>query len=253
MNTKKPKPYPSTLPPMPKGQVYLGKGRTFKVPDDGFFGLYLDPAATRWPRYSHSCSGEDRTGHYCAPADSEVARLNGLSPAKKAPRKAAKKAKSIMSGFGEDAKHTPALVLEVGKTYLTRDGRGVEILRLGLRDACGLTVVGIVDEVDGNQTAQQYLTSGRFNHNGEDSIEDIVQEKPDFDWSCLPPWINYIAVDEGGEWWCFSIEPAPAKHTSWDTDKTDWHSGKIPPAYAPTSTPSDWRQSLRVRPGYQPE
>lgn len=77
------KPLPEGLPPLPQGAVYLGKGGEFRIPDCEFKGW----TANENPKYSRWSDNEGRTLegdisrlHYAAPADSEIARLNGLSP-----------------------------------------------------------------------------------------------------------------------------------------------------------------------------
>jgi len=71
---------PRSLPPLPEGAVYLGRGGEFEIQDGIFFdGWVFDPDAAdaRWIPYTWR--GKCGTLHFAAPADSEIARLNGLS------------------------------------------------------------------------------------------------------------------------------------------------------------------------------
>lgn len=65
---------PEGLPPLPEGAVYLGQGGTFNRNNGLFEGW--ECSGKQWWRGKHE--GDDERCHYAAPADSEVARLNGL-------------------------------------------------------------------------------------------------------------------------------------------------------------------------------
>lgn len=82
MNTK-----PDNIPALPEDAVYLGKGGTFGVPHGGFVGWYI-PAfkPVGWvAQYGEPIYGAVDPVHYAAPADSEVARLNGFEAVKPCP------------------------------------------------------------------------------------------------------------------------------------------------------------------------
>lgn len=71
---------PEGLPPLPEGAVYLGQGDTFHLPTAQpitlFHGWgYLETDGS-WQ--SSEWTGQNERLHYAAPADSEIARLNGL-------------------------------------------------------------------------------------------------------------------------------------------------------------------------------
>lgn len=70
---------PDGLPPLPEGAVYLGVGGTFKEPEGYFYGWWLNATYPEWQE-EHYCAMSSPTAHFAAPADSEVARLNGLGP-----------------------------------------------------------------------------------------------------------------------------------------------------------------------------
>lgn len=72
---------PKGLPPLPKGYVYLGKGRTFQVGPEGFRGSHFMEGSRWFPGWGAvgTVLGGDGTDcHYAAPKDSDIAKLNGL-------------------------------------------------------------------------------------------------------------------------------------------------------------------------------
>lgn len=82
MKTYPKSPLPSKLKSIPKGLVFLGKGREFKTlagDFKGFSSLGSDKLQSR-PLSLH---GDATNIYYFAPADSEIARLNGLGPRKR--------------------------------------------------------------------------------------------------------------------------------------------------------------------------
>lgn len=68
------------LPPLPYGAVLLGKGLTFKA-DAPFYGWMLCRYSSEWLK-ANSLSGDSADGYYCAPADSEIVKLNQPIPNK---------------------------------------------------------------------------------------------------------------------------------------------------------------------------
>lgn len=69
---------PFGVPPLPKGYVYLGKGHTFKK-DKDFVGAYWESGRADWKKDT-GFEGCVSSFHYAAPADSDIAKLNGLGP-----------------------------------------------------------------------------------------------------------------------------------------------------------------------------
>lgn len=66
-----------------------------------------------------------------------------------------------------------------------------------------------------------------------------------FDWSCLPAWLNWIAIDDDDEWYAYPGMPSQSKRLSyWDGDKDLL----IPEDYAPKGYTGDWKDSLMQRP-----
>lgn len=61
---------------LPDGAVYLGKGNSFKRPAAPFDGWSSGERFQRWS--ADMLHGDVAHLHYAAPADSEVARLNGF-------------------------------------------------------------------------------------------------------------------------------------------------------------------------------
>ena len=64
----------------------------------------------------------------------------------------------------------------------------------------------------------------------------------DFDWSALPKWANWIAMDQEGDWYYYSDKP------QMDDDHPIWVSSEfndaIPPEYYPKNFTGDWANSL---------
>lgn len=70
-------PLPKGIPKMPKDHVYLGMGETFKK-KGSFIGCAIRVGkAHKWDMpYMHRLHGDAPSLHYCAPKDSEIAKLN---------------------------------------------------------------------------------------------------------------------------------------------------------------------------------
>lgn len=74
-----------------------------------------------------------------------------------------------------------------------------------------------------------------------DIIEEWVQ-KPVVDWSVMPAWANYIAMEKSGDWYWFNILPRFSK-ICW---LNGGDCGEIPEQYAPKFE-GDWKDSLVAR------
>jgi hypothetical protein len=71
------------------------------------------------------------------------------------------------------------------------------------------------------------------------------EEPVTFDWSCLPAWMDWIAMDDDDEWYAYPGMPSQSKRLSyWDGDKDLL----IPEDYAPKGYTGDWKDSLMQRP-----
>lgn len=66
--------------------------------------------------------------------------------------------------------------------------------------------------------------------------------KPAVDWSAMPRWAKWVAMDESGKWYFFFETPSK-KTTVWLAASC----GFIPPEYYPTFT-GNWKDSLIERP-----
>ena len=73
------KPKKKDYPPLPKNSVFLGKGNEFKRAHSGdFLGWGSYKGRNEWS--FGLWEGTDAEYYYAAPAESEIAKLNGLSP-----------------------------------------------------------------------------------------------------------------------------------------------------------------------------
>jgi hypothetical protein len=124
------------------------------------------------------------------------------------------------------------LNFEVGKAYRTRDGRKAVCLTTTLYDnRIGLQVGEILYSVTIN---------GMFFTDKSETQNDIISEwidKPIVDWSLMPAWAKFVAMDDSGNWAWYTSEP----------NKGLYMGGKIPTEYCP-KWDGDWRQSLTERP-----
>jgi hypothetical protein len=121
------------------------------------------------------------------------------------------------------------LKFEVGKTYRTFDGRKAVCLTTTLagKFRIGLQVGGRLIEItgDGDYIASEWI------------------DKPVIDWSLMPAWAKFVAMDKKGKWWWYTHKPS-LEHT-WCI--IEGFVGKIPSEYAP-KWEGDWRNSLIERP-----
>lgn len=69
------RPVPPELLPLPEGAVYLGRGGKFKATPSCEFSGYQTTYGNSW-RFDDVWYGVDEQRHYCAPADSEIVRIN---------------------------------------------------------------------------------------------------------------------------------------------------------------------------------
>ena len=59
------------------------------------------------------------------------------------------------------------------------------------------------------------------------------------EWKDLPEWADYMAQDEGGEWWCYSSKPE-LRTTEWDVLPGDSRRKRL--------SVTNWKESLQERP-----
>jgi hypothetical protein len=133
------------------------------------------------------------------------------------------------------------LKFEVGKSYMTRDGRKAVCLTTTATEYDGQP---IVLQIEGRLIYVTIL--GRYHNLLEVDNYDIIGEwidKPVIDWSLMPAWAKFVAMDNNGVWCWYTYKPS-LKHV-WCV--IDGFFGKIPSEYAP-KWEGDWRNSLIERP-----
>jgi hypothetical protein len=133
------------------------------------------------------------------------------------------------------------LKFEVGKAYQTRDGRKAVCLTTTLRNDYPLAFQ--IDDFI-------YLTTidgcDYIRESQPQSPKDIIGiwiDKPVIDWSVMPAWAKFVAMDSNGSWFWYTHKPS-LEHV-WCVIDGDY--GKIPSEYAP-KWDVDWRNSLIERP-----
>jgi len=132
------------------------------------------------------------------------------------------------------------LNFEVGKAYRTRDGRKAVCLTTTLSDDYPIGI-----QIDGSlyratSDGYDYVTKSQ-------SPKDIVGEwveKPVIDWSTMPAWAKFVAMDSGGYWWWYNNK-VTINNDYWEQESG--YCGRIPSEYAP-KWDGDWRNSLIERP-----
>jgi hypothetical protein len=121
------------------------------------------------------------------------------------------------------------LKFEVGKAYRTFDGRKAVCLTTTLdgKFRIGLQVGGRLIEItgDGDYIASEWV------------------DKPVIDWSLMPAWAKFVAMDSNRR--CFWYTHKPSLERLWYVIDGDY--GKIPAEYAP-KWDGDWKNSLIERP-----
>jgi hypothetical protein len=132
------------------------------------------------------------------------------------------------------------LNFEVGKAYQTRDGRKAVCLTTTLD---GKFRIGF--QLDGSLIALQM--NGKCFADEPESQNDIIGEwidKPIVDWSLMPAWAKFVAMDSTGYWWWYEKKPFTSENT-WRSESEYYD--EIPKDYAP-KWEGDWEESLIERP-----
>ena len=136
--------------------------------------------------------------------------------------------------------------IEVGKFYRTRDGRKARIYALDGTDE--YPIHGAILYLNGEWGSYVWNNAGCYLPT-QPHPSDLVSEwidKPEVDWSAMPRWAEWVAMDKDGEWTFFSAKPSMDIGCWWsDGDVT--YLAEIPPSYAP-KWDGDWRDSLVRRP-----
>ncbi len=140
-------------------------------------------------------------------------------------------------------KLAPKLRLEAGKYYKTADGRKVEIVATDVK--------GLIRPIVASVVNSGFVVF--YNEEGCALLArlDIVSEweEPfvlDFDWSLMPFWVVFIAMDENGDWFGFSKKPYISRMKF--ISEGDY--GKIPKKHSPKNYTGDWKESLFINPLY---
>lgn len=133
--------------------------------------------------------------------------------------------------------------IEAGKFYQTRDGRKVRIYATdGQKD--GYPIHGAVLYVNGWEVAGWH-SDGTWIKGGRRGLDIIAPwiEKPIVDWSAMPKWAKWVAMDKNGEWFWSDAPPRKSK----DIWECSCNTDIIPPEYAPKYE-GPWEDSLVERP-----
>lgn len=130
--------------------------------------------------------------------------------------------------------------IEVCKYYRTRDGRKARIYAV---DGDGTSEIhGAILHDDGQWHMASWCVDGMWLDDGSTNTSDLVSEwidKPEVDWSAMPRWAEWVAMDEDGKWIWFLGEPRKGA-ANWCCYGVY---GEIPHTYAP-KWDGDWRDSL---------
>jgi hypothetical protein len=140
----------------------------------------------------------------------------------------------------------PALCLEPGMLYRTRDGHQVRVYAIG---AGGSFPVHGAILLDNGKWRHNSFTSEGF-YSSTTNPNDIVERwgpKLCIDWQVLPAWANYVAQDETGSWFWFTGHPK-AGQRAWDAPNSA--RGCVPQNYSGGWNVDGipWRETLSRRP-----
>lgn len=138
------------------------------------------------------------------------------------------------------------LKIESGKFYKTANGLKAKVIEVD--DVYGAVYGWVSDWIEPPTTrtpTQWYLDGVNVNRRFILSEEWIEPEPAlEFDWSCLPAWTRFIAMDSNGEWFSYDVSPSRGLST-WLVAEDHV---SIPDEYAPKNYTGDWKDSLRENP-----
>lgn len=139
--------------------------------------------------------------------------------------------------------------LEVGKHYKTRNGLRATCVAdslIGEQPCVVLLHWEVGDWVD-TFTADGYRNLSHI-ENPWDIISEWV-DKPQVNWSIIPPWFNWVAMDEDGEWFAFVLSPSIELGANWwGTSNSETIKAMLIPGYYAPKWTGDWKLSLVERP-----
>lgn len=135
--------------------------------------------------------------------------------------------------------------IEVGKFYRAKNGDKARIYATdgGLNSQ----IHGAVLQSDGRWVIVWWLKDGKcMNNTWFDLVAEWI-EPIDFDPSCLPAWAEWIAMNEGGDWFWFQKEPTVTvsidEEGVWMPIEAGMRGG-IHHKYVPKDYTGDWENSL---------
>lgn len=148
--------------------------------------------------------------------------------------------------FVENVENTPKkLVIEAGKFYKTRDGHKVTIYKTGAKGS-HYPIHGCISH-ENVESCRSWKADGTFYTNRIESMNDIVSEwiepevLPIIEWTQLPAWANFVAMDKNNTWYYYTEKP------SLESDcYCNRFMGRIPDSYSPKYN-GDWKKSLQSR------
>ena len=97
-----------------------------------------------------------------------------------------------------------------------------------------------------NDHPHTWRTNGTSNSCNMFNLTTPWIDKPEWDWSTTPPWMNWLAMDEGEFWYLYTNKPTLSGNgfSSGESDDV-WF---VPKQHAPKWS-GNWKDSLVGRPG----
>lgn len=134
--------------------------------------------------------------------------------------------------------------IEAGKFYRTREGKKA---RIYATDGNGLdsSVHGAILLPRNQWGLCMWNENGRY-FSDEENENDLVSEwvdKPEVDWSKMPAWASWVAMDKDGRWLWWSERPESGLGEWW---LPSGDCGRIPGDYTPKFS-GGWKDSLTGR------
>jgi len=128
-----------------------------------------------------------------------------------------------------------------GKFYKTRDAR---MVRIYCTDGGGEYPVHGALLGGADWVVRTWTLKGERQKHKADHMDIISAwaEKPVVNWGAMPAWVNYVAMDECGEWLGYSTEPTLHEWHWADVESFSIHEDYYPEYTGP------WKDSLMERP-----
>lgn len=137
------------------------------------------------------------------------------------------------------------LVIEAGRHYVTRSGLRSRVYAVD--SGGGFPIHGAVCSPS-RWALEKWTDSGRT-YIDEEHPNDLIApwiDRPTVNWSDMPAWAKWAAMDKSGEWSFYEEHPNIFSDV-WSAASDRYAATAIPPDYAPKWT-GDWRESLVARP-----